>query len=140
MRQDFAGLLESLRREPQQGVDLGRGLHKVRMAISSKGKGKSGGARVITLTVLISETGTNIVLLTIYDKSECENLTDKELTDIVKKSSPTDCSSYTLPFEECYFLAMRNQSTSTHPPSLVTIAGRVQNVPILVPIHCPSLA
>ncbi|MEQ2514982.1 type II toxin-antitoxin system RelE/ParE family toxin [Bacteroides zhangwenhongii] len=87
MRQDFAGLLESLRREPQQGVDLGRGLHKVRMAISSKGKGKSGGARVITLTVLISETDTNIVLLTIYDKSECENLTDKELTDIVKKSS-----------------------------------------------------
>ncbi len=57
------------------------------MAISSKGKGKSGGARVITLTVLISETDTNIVLLTIYDKSECENLTDKELTDIVKKSS-----------------------------------------------------
>ena len=87
MRQDFAGLLESLRREPQQCVDLGRGLHKVRMAISSKGKGKSGGARVITLTVLISETDTNIVLLTIYDKSECENLTDKELTDIVKKSS-----------------------------------------------------
>lgn len=87
MRQDFAGLLESLRREPQQGVDLGRGLHKVRMAISSKRKGKSGGARVITLTVLISETDTNIVLLTIYDKSECENLTDKELTDIVKKSS-----------------------------------------------------
>ena len=87
MRQDFAGLLESLRREPQQGVDLGRGLHKVRMAISSKGKGKSGGARVITLTVLISETDTNIVLLTIYDKSECENLTDKDLTDIVKKSS-----------------------------------------------------
>ena len=87
MRQDFAGLLESLRREPQQGVDLGRGLHKVRMAISSKGKGKSGGARVITLTVLISETDTNIVLLTIYDKSECENLTEKDLTDIVKKSS-----------------------------------------------------
>ena len=87
MRQDFAGLLESLRREPQQGVDLGRGLHKVRMAISSKGKGKSGGARAITLTVLISETDTNIVLLTIYDKSECENLTDKELADIVKKSS-----------------------------------------------------
>ena len=87
MRQDFAGLLESLRREPQPGGDLGRGLHKVRMAISSKGKGKSGGARVITLTVLISETDTNIVLLTIYDKSECENLTDKELTDIVKKSS-----------------------------------------------------
>ena len=48
------------------------------MAISSKGKGKSGGARVITLTVLISETDTNIVLLTIYDKSECENLKEEQ--------------------------------------------------------------
>ena len=57
------------------------------MAISSKGKGKSGGARVITLTVLISETDTNIVLLTIYDKSECENLTDKELADIKEEQS-----------------------------------------------------
>lgn len=39
-----------------------------------------------------------------------------------------------------YFFVIRNQSTSVHPPSLVTIAGRVQNMPTLVPIHCPSLA
>lgn len=68
------------------------------MAISSKGKGKSGGARVITLTVLISETDTNIVLLTIYDKSECENLTDKELADIGKEEQSVGllflCSSF----------------------------------------------
>lgn len=86
MQQDFANLLESLKENPEQGADLGKGLHKVRMAISSKGKGKSGGARVITLTALISKTDADIILLTIYDKSECENLTDKELEDIIKKS------------------------------------------------------
>lgn len=86
MQQDFANLLESLKENPEQGADLGKGLHKVQMAISSKGKGKSGGARVITLTALISKTDADIILLTIYDKSECENLTDKELEDIIKKS------------------------------------------------------
>lgn len=86
MQQDFANLLEALKENPEQGADLGKGLHKIRMAISSKGKGKSGGARVITLTALISKTDTDIILLTIYDKSECENLTDKELEDIIKKS------------------------------------------------------
>lgn len=86
MQQDFANLLKSLKENPEQGADLGKGLHKVRMAISSKGKGKSGGARVITLTALISKTDAEIILLTIYDKSECENLTDKELEDIIKKS------------------------------------------------------
>lgn len=87
MQQDFEKFVESLKQEPQQGVDLGKGLRKVRMAISSKGKGKSGGARVITLTALISKTDATIILLTIYDKSECENLTDKELEDIIKKST-----------------------------------------------------
>ena len=86
-KEDFVSLIDDLEQNPLLGTDLGHGLRKVRMKITSKGKGKSGGARVITLTVLISETDTNIVLLTIYDKSECENLTDKELADIVKKSS-----------------------------------------------------
>ena len=86
-KEDFVSLIDDLEQNPLLGTDLGHGLRKVRMKIPSKGKGKSGGARVITLTVLISETDTNIVLLTIYDKSECENLTDKELADIVKKSS-----------------------------------------------------
>lgn len=54
------------------------------MSITSKGKGKSVGARVITLTTLISKT--DVILLTIYDKSECENLTDNELKDIINKS------------------------------------------------------
>ena len=67
---------------PLQGVDLGGGLHKVRMAITSKGKGKSGGARVITLVALVSAEEGGVLLLTMYDKSERENISDKELMDL----------------------------------------------------------
>ena len=35
--------LHSLQSNPLQGVDLGKGLRKIRMSIASKGKGKSGG-------------------------------------------------------------------------------------------------
>ena len=49
---DYETLLHDLKQNPTLGTDLGRGLRKVRMRISSKGKGKSGGARVITFTVI----------------------------------------------------------------------------------------
>lgn len=73
-------------KNPYQGADLGHGLRKVRMAISAKGKGKSGGARVITLILAYSEEESEIGLLYIYDKSEQENLTDKELSDILREN------------------------------------------------------
>ena len=58
------------------GEDLGgRGSIK-RIAIASKGKGKSGGARILTLNVKVSEDGLNVVLLTIYDKNEISNVKD----------------------------------------------------------------
>lgn len=86
IKQDYADLLESLRENPVQGVDLGKGLRKVRMAISSKGKGKSGGARVITLIMALSVEDTEIGLHYIYDKSERVSISDKELLDILKKN------------------------------------------------------
>lgn len=73
-------------KKPYQGADLGHGLRKVRMAISAKGKGKSGGARVITLILAYSEEESEIGLLYIYDKSEQESLTDKELSDILREN------------------------------------------------------
>lgn len=85
-KKDFQGLLKDLNENPYLGVDLGRNLRKVRLAISSKGKGKSGGARVITLVVEVSEDMTEIGLQYIYDKSERESVTDKELTEILKRN------------------------------------------------------
>jgi mRNA-degrading endonuclease RelE of RelBE toxin-antitoxin system len=77
---EFAELLESLEQEPEQGTPLGNNCFKIRIAIASKGKGKSGGARVIT-NVLVTEA--IVYLLNIYDKSEKENLTDKELEELL---------------------------------------------------------
>ena len=66
------------------GADLGGGLRKVRMAIKSKGTGKSGGARIITVVLADVEDG--LGLLYIYDKSERSTLKGKELTDLLKKN------------------------------------------------------
>jgi len=49
LKQDLTILAAELMQNPDMGTDLGNGLHKVRMSIASKGKGKRGGARVITL-------------------------------------------------------------------------------------------
>jgi len=82
IKQDYSRLLESLYDNPMQGNDLGRGLRKVRMAISAKGKGKRGGARVITYVVLVSAVDTEVKLLAIYDKSEKSNISDAEIMEL----------------------------------------------------------
>ena len=80
---DLEMLLRSLKENPMQGADLGNGLRKVRMAITSKGKGKSGGARIITYTLLIHKSGV-LRLLSIYDKADKETISDKELKQLLK--------------------------------------------------------
>lgn len=87
IKEDFANLVDSLKENPTQGAELGKGVHKVRMAITSKGKGKSGGARVITLIIALSEEDAEIGLHYIYDKSERVSISDKELLDILKKNN-----------------------------------------------------
>lgn len=86
LKADVRLLGESLLENPFQGVDLGHGFRKVRMSITSKGKGKSGGARVITLLAIVSEEDTEILLLTIYDKFERDTITDAELKALRQKS------------------------------------------------------
>lgn len=81
LKSDFSILLQSLKENPDQGVSLGNDCYKIRMAISSKGKGKSGGARVITCFKIIHG---NVYLLTIFDKSEQESIPDKELRELLK--------------------------------------------------------
>lgn len=84
---DLKELEKLLLETPDAGVDLGGGLRKVRISIASKGKGKSGGARVITYTTIISIEAELITLLTIYDKSERSSISDKELRILVAELS-----------------------------------------------------
>ena len=79
---DYDRFVKELIENPNQGASLGRNMRKVRMAIASKGKGKSGGARVITAVVIISVEETEINLLYIYDKSEMENIS-KSMLDML---------------------------------------------------------
>ena len=84
---DIEGLLESLKDNPLQGVDLGGGIRKIRLAIGSKNKGKRGGARVITHTDVIIETQLGVVtLLTIYDKADKESISDKEIVELLQEA------------------------------------------------------
>lgn len=81
LKTDLAGLFELLMNEPTQGKPLGKDCYKIRLAITSKGKGKSSGARIITCVKITSE---KVFLLSIYDKSEKEDISDKELNELLK--------------------------------------------------------
>lgn len=82
---DYAQLLADLEVNPLLGTDLGGGLRKVRMGIASKGKGKSGGARVITYTwKQVAPDTYKISLLTLYDKSEMENISDAFIQQLLQ--------------------------------------------------------
>lgn len=81
LKNEFAELIASLKENPEQGIDLGNNCYKIRLAIASKQKGKSGGARVITYVHVID---TKIYLLSIYDKSEQADINDKNLDNWLK--------------------------------------------------------
>ena len=78
IKKDITTLTTKLLAEPTMGTPLGNDCYKIRMGISSKGKGKSGGARVITYVKIIE---TSIFLLSIYDKADAANISDKELKE-----------------------------------------------------------
>ena len=85
-KQDDAQWLEDVHQNPFLGTELGHRLRKVRLAITSKGKGKSGGAGVITYTVIFAQADTEVKLITIYDKSERDNISDAELLEILRRN------------------------------------------------------
>lgn len=74
-------MVDSLKEEPKQGQPLGKDCYKIRMAITSKGKGKSDGSRVITCVKIIASS---VFLLSIYDKGDKESISDKELDELLK--------------------------------------------------------
>ena len=83
---DYLLLLDELRSNPFVGIPLGEGVRKVRMTISSKVKGKSGGARVLTYSVnKESDDEIKVTLLSIYDKSKISNVSDDYISSLIKE-------------------------------------------------------
>jgi len=76
-------LSNELLQNPRLGTSLGSECYKIRMAVSTKGRGKSSGARVITYLKIRDEI---IFLMAIYDKSEMANISEKDLKDRLKDS------------------------------------------------------
>lgn len=83
---DYETFLNELEKNPYGGESLGHHTYKNRMAIASKGKGKSGGARVITYNLQqLNEEEVLITLMSIYDKSDMENVSDAYLRSLVQQ-------------------------------------------------------
>lgn len=80
---DLKLLCREIVRNPALGDDLGGGIRKIRMAIKSKGKGKSGGARIISLSVVLNENKSKMTFLYAYDKSDMANISDNKIRQII---------------------------------------------------------
>lgn len=85
LREELLVLEVELKRDPRLGTSIGHGVFKIRIAIKSKGKGKSGGARLITYVVTEDK---EIYLLSIYDKSDLDSLDAKAIKELVAQVSP----------------------------------------------------
>lgn len=81
LKQEFITLVQQLKEEPEMGTPLGNNCYKIRLAIASKNKGKSGGARVITYVYTHQNA---VYLLTIFDKGNRENISDKDLETLLR--------------------------------------------------------
>jgi len=80
IKNDYKALVDSLAENPKQGDAWGKDCYKIRMAIASKGRGKSGGSRVISCVKIVAGS---VFLLSIYDKSAKESISDKELDELL---------------------------------------------------------
>jgi mRNA-degrading endonuclease RelE of RelBE toxin-antitoxin system len=82
LKDDINDVVTILKQNPVLGEPLGKDCFKIRIHIKSKGKGKSGGGRLITCVKVLKST---VYLLAVFDKSEFKNISQKELTDRLKE-------------------------------------------------------
>jgi hypothetical protein len=78
---EIAELGKELAENPTMGTPLGSDVYKIRLAIASKNKGKSGGARAISFVKIIDKT---VYLLSIYNKGEKDSISNKEIEELLK--------------------------------------------------------
>ncbi len=81
LKPEIAELIAELETNPTKGISLGNDIYKIRLAIKSKGKGKSGGARIMSY---VKVTQTEVLLFSIYNKGEKDSISDKEIEELIK--------------------------------------------------------
>lgn len=82
LRLEIVEMGKELEKNPTLGTPLGNDVYKIRLAIASKNKGKSGGARIISFVKIIDET---VYLLSIYSKGEKDSISDREIIELLKE-------------------------------------------------------
>lgn len=80
LAKDLLKLSKQIEDKPTIGTGLGHGLYKIRLAVASKSKGKSGGARVITYVITEDH---EVYLLSIYDKTDYDTIDVKALKKLI---------------------------------------------------------
>ena len=83
-KQDYKDFLESIKNNPLQGDEITKNIRKIRMAIKAKGKGKSGGARVITFNILTDMENGQVVFLLLYDKEDASTVKVNVVKQLVR--------------------------------------------------------
>ncbi len=81
---DLSDFQDSILKNPYQGMELSPGIRKVRTSIASKGRGQSGGVRIITFTYLVNEKDGVVILLLLYDKADASNIKMNVVRQIIK--------------------------------------------------------
>ena len=83
-KQDYKDFLVSIKNKPLQGDEITKNIRKIRMAIKAKGKGKSGGARVITFNILTDIENGHVVFLLLYDKEDASTVKVNVVKQLVR--------------------------------------------------------
>ncbi|MFZ4547903.1 MAG: type II toxin-antitoxin system RelE/ParE family toxin [Bacteroidales bacterium] len=80
LKTELTTLFTELEENPTIGTPLGNDIYKIRLAIASKSKGKSGGARVMSFVKI---TDTTVLLFSIFSKGDKDSISDKEIQDLI---------------------------------------------------------
>jgi mRNA-degrading endonuclease RelE of RelBE toxin-antitoxin system len=82
LKAELSGLFKKLEDNPTMGISLGNDVYKIRLAIASKNKGRSGGAKVMFYVKIIETT---VLLFSIYNKGERDSITDKKIEELLRE-------------------------------------------------------
>ena len=80
IKDDVKKLIDLLEIEPTTGIKIYNNVYKIRMAISSTNKGKSGGARIITYIITEDK---ELYFIAIFDKKQIDNISKKQIFEIL---------------------------------------------------------